>query len=166
MALVVEDGTGLPGATTFAARDELIAFAAERGVAIANSDTADVHLIKAMDYLRAESFLGAVVAEDQGTPFPRTYYLSPDRDDLGFPNDIVPTGVKRAQLLLAVASFQGIDLLEQLGAGRQLKSRDVGPMKRTYDSGSLRRARIAGVEEALAPYTRDNGGFKLAVGRA
>lgn len=161
MALVAEDGTGLPGATTFATRAELIAFAAARGITIPDTDASDVFLVNAMDVLYTFEYIGNPVILDQALPFPRTYYPSPDSDTLGFPNDSVPAGVKRAQLLLAMASSRGIALLEVTGAGRQLKSRDVGPLKRSYDSGSLAVAQVTGVDASLAPYLAGGAGFRL-----
>lgn len=166
MALVAETGVGLPNATTLATRAELIAFALLRGIAIPDDDAADVHLVNAMDYMATLPFLGNPVVADQGTPFPRTYYLSPDSDDLGFPNDSVPAGAKRAQMLLAIASYKGFQLLGTRGAGRQLKARDVGPLKRQYSEESFTHAEVAGVSEALAPYITPASGFRLTVGRA
>jgi hypothetical protein len=166
VALVAEDGTGLPDATTFATRAELIAFALMRGIVIPDTDATDVHLVNAMDYLATLGYLGNPVVADQGAPFPRTYYPVADSDDLGFPNDAVPLGVKRAQLLLSMASYRGIPLLDQRSAGRQLKARDVGPLKRQYGEESFTHAQVAGVDEALAPYMVAQGGFRLTVGRA
>lgn len=166
MALVAETGAGLPDATTLATRAELIAFAAARGITLPDTDATDVHLVNALDYMLTLDYLGYPVVDDQGTPFPRTYYLSPDSDDLGFPNDEVPAGAKRAQMLLALASSQGVKLLDRRGAGRQLKARDVGPLKRQYGEESYTHAEVAGVAEALAPYTTPAGGFRLTVGRA
>ena len=166
MALVAETGAGLPDATTFATRAELIAFALLRGVTIPDTDSADVHLVKAMDYLASLTFLGNPVVAAQGTPFPRTYYLNAEDDELGFPNDAVPPAVKRAQLFLALASSQGVTLLDQRAAGRALKSRDVGPLKRQYAEESFSHAEVAGVMPLLTPYITPAGGFRLTVGRA
>lgn len=166
MALTPETGAGLPGATTFATRAELIAFAAARGITIPDDDATDVHLVLAMDYLATLTFLGVPVVEDQGAPFPRSYYPDANSDELGFPNDSIPAGVKRAQLLLAVASLNGVTLLGTRSAGRQIKSRDVGPLKRQYGEESYERAQVAGVDDALMPYMIDRAGFRLTVGRA
>jgi hypothetical protein len=166
VALVIEDGTAKADATTLNSRAELIAFAAQRGIAIPDSDATDVHLVKATDYLATLSFLGNPVSAGQGTPFPRTFYPSAESDDLGFPNDSVPAPVKRAHLFLALASYQGVTLLDQRSAGRQLKSRDVGPLKRSYGEESFTHAEVAGVMPLLTPYITPAGGFRLTVGRA
>lgn len=166
MTLVIEDGTGLADATSFASRAELIAFAAARGITLADSDATDVNLVLAMDYLATRDFVGEPVVATQGTPFPRTLYVNAVSEDLVFPNDSVPAAIKRAQLMLALASSQGVKLLDQRSAGRELKSRDVGPLKRTYADSSLSHAEIAGLAELLTPFMVAEGSFSLSVVRA
>lgn len=166
VALIVEDGTGKPDATTFASRAELIAFAAARGIIIEDTDAADVFLVQAMDVLLTKSFLGSLVVVNQGAPFPRELFAAPNSDTLVFPKDSVPTAIKRAQILLAVAASQGVTLLDSTSAGRQLRSRELGPLKRTFTDTSLAVAQVAGVDEALAPFLASFGGFRLVVDRA
>jgi hypothetical protein len=49
VALIIEDGTGKTTAQSYASEAELAAYAAERGITIAGTDTQ--LLLKAMDYL-------------------------------------------------------------------------------------------------------------------
>lgn len=154
MALVVEDGTGLPNADTIATRQELIDWALKRGVVVPAEDTSDKYLVLAMDFIATSSYIGTPVSEDQALPFPR--------DPFG-----IPPNVKRAQILLALAAFQGIKLMANESAGRQLKRRDVGPMKREYADGDGRQfAIVPGVGELLLPFILSGGGFKLVTRRA
>jgi hypothetical protein len=165
MALVPENGTGLANADTFATRAELIAYALARGVVVPNADATDVHLVNAMDVLAAKDWLGTVISAAQGTPFPRLY-IAPGGVDPVFPDDSVPSRVKKAQLALALASFQGVTLMAQTAAGPRVKSRDIGPMKRTYADGEGSPfAYVAGVAELLADYLV-KGGFTLLTRRA
>lgn len=169
MALVVEDGTGLASANTLASRAELIEFGALRGATIPDDATSDVHLIHAMDALALYDFVGAPVNADQGTPFPRIAYVNGyPEDGLLFPSDEVPAPVKRAQLLLALASFKGTPLLAPVAAGPTLKRRKVGPMEREYFSAGTDTAvaMIPGVDELLRPYLNGGGGMSLTVKRA
>lgn len=166
VALIVEDGTGKPDATTFASRAELIAFAAARGITIADSDASDVFLVQGMDVLALRTFVGHLTVMDQSAPFPRTHYVSDSSADLAFPADTVPSGVKRAQLLLSLAASQGVVLLDATSAGRQLKSRGLGPLKREFTGQVLAVAQVAGVDEALAPFLASNGGFRIETARA
>ena len=167
MALVIEDGTGKPDATTFSSREDFLQFALARGVTVPDTEASDVHLVKAMDYLAIENWDGGPAVADQGTPFPRKIYKSADTDELKFPDDVVPAPVKRAQLLLAVASYEGIELLARTGAGqRQVKRREMGPLKREFEGEALERANVAGVAELIAPFLANPSGFSLIVGRA
>lgn len=169
MALIVEDGTGLVGANTLASRAELIEFGALRGVTVPDADSSDVHLVKAMDALELYDWAGDPTYTDppQGTFFPRLY-LDPRTELEVWPSDEVPAPVKKAQLLLALASFQGTPLLAPTAAGPALKRRKVGPMEREYfDNGAGSTvAIIPGVEEALRPYLAGGGGIALTVKRA
>lgn len=165
MALVPEDGTGLPNATTFATRAELIAHALARGIVVPDTDATDVYLVNAMDVLVTKPWVGDAVSDLQGTPFPRIY-IAPGGVDPVFPDDSVPARVKKAQLLLALASFQGVILMAKTSAGPRLKSRDVGPLKRTYvDGAGSNYAYVAGVDELLASYLQ-KGGFQVTTRRA
>lgn len=169
MALVVEDGTGLPNATTWATRAELIAWAGARGITIPDDDKSDKHLVLAMDYLALLDWRGEPVNPDQGTPMPRIVYVDDCSDDLQFPGDSVPAPCKRAQLMLATASGQGFTLLAPTTAGARLKRRKVGPMEREFFDGGDDNtiATVPGVDELLSAYIEDGGGsFKLTVARA
>lgn len=165
MALVAEDGTGLPDATTFATRAEFIAYALARGVTVPDTDASDVHLVKAMDVLHTKPFVGDPVVAEQGAPFPRLYIATGGRDPV-FASASVPGNIKKAQLALALASFQGVTLMAQTSAGPRVTSRDVGPMKRTYSAdGGTEFAVVAGVDALLAPYLM-KGGPQLVTRRA
>lgn len=165
MALVAENGTGLPDATTIATRAELIAYALARGIVLPDADGTDVHLVKAMDVLWTKPFVGNLIVEDQGAPFPRLYVATGGRYPV-FASDSVPGNIKKAQLALAFASSQGVTLMAQTSAGPRVTSRDVGPMKRTYSAdGGTEFAVVAGVDALLAPYLM-KGGPQLVTRRA
>lgn len=170
MALVVEDGTGLPNATTWATRAELIAWAGARGITVPDADAADVNLVKAMDWLATQDYVGSLLVADQGTPFPRVAYVAGSDTELQFPDDEVPAQMKRAQLMLATAVAQGFELSAPLSAGPRLKRRKTGPMEREYfDDGDNARtlAMVPGVDGLIGPFLAGGGGsFKLTVARA
>lgn len=130
MAIVIEDGTGVADANSYATRAELIAFAALRGVTIPDVDASDVHLIKAMDYLEtlASRYVGTRTYETQLLSWPRTDAFFRDID---YPVDEIPTTLKKAQLQLAVYSFQGIDLAPAVHE-KFVISETVGPISTTY----------------------------------
>ncbi len=53
MAIVVEDGTVVAGANSYITRASAIAYAAARGVTLANTTATDAQVVKAFDYLES-----------------------------------------------------------------------------------------------------------------
>lgn len=159
MALVIEDGTGKADANSFVARADYIAEALRRGVVIADNDAADVELTKAIDYILArpcwrgnETYPGV-----QALPFPRTVY-----DGFGqlvYPADVVPSDVKRAQVLLALAVHDGIDLMPNVSGGSAAITREkIGPIDTSYEVSTLYDTpSLPGPSSALAPYECGQG---------
>lgn len=163
MALIVEDGTIVEDADTYASRAELIAYAAKRGVVIADDDASDVFLVKAMDKLAIACFRGLVVSDAQALPFPRVI-----RDafsgELLYPIDAIPAGLKKAQLEYALAVSQGVDLVPTLTTEANVKREKVGPLETEYFDGVRTSATVPGAEAALAPFTCGHS-FSLTVVR-
>lgn len=165
MALVIEDGTLVAGADSFVTRAEIIAYAAARGVTVADADASDVFAIAAMDYLWAQSFCGTLVGA-QTTPFPRKGLEDgDDADDYVYS---IPEAIKVAQLHLAFEAAQGKTLLAGAGAGQLLKSRKVGPMTREFfapgEGGNAATISSPLVDAMLSPYICS--GFVLRTVRA
>lgn len=157
MALIVEDGTGMADATSFVTRAEYIAFAAARGVVVADEDASDIDAIKAVDYLMAECWLGEPTVTTQALPFPRTVYNF-DRT-LAFPSDEVPAAIKRAQMMLALASKSGIDLMPNLAGGAVVTREKIGPIETEYaEASAYNRPTFPAVSAAIAPYQCGQGG--------
>lgn len=131
MAIVVEDGTGVAGASSYLTAVEMRAFALARGVALSSDDAVvGVLLVKASDYIdaREAEFVGSRNDEDQALSWPRTYR----GEDLG-----VPQKIKDAQAFLALAVNAGTDLLPVTGSA-VVKSKKAGPLEIAYavpDSG-------------------------------
>jgi hypothetical protein len=128
MALIVETGAGVAGANTFVSRADFIAYAALRGVVIADDDPADVLLIKAMDYLNGLKWKGTVKVPFQPNAFPRSYvYVGPDLfSDLAVPADVVG-----AQCTLAMQINAGVDILPTFTGGL-VTEETVGPLTTKY----------------------------------
>jgi hypothetical protein len=157
MALIVEDGTGKDDATSFVTRAEYIAYAAARGVVVADVDASDIDLIKAVDFLLAECWRGNVTVAAQALPFPRTLYNFDGT--LAYPSDEVPTPIKRAQMMLALASKSGVDLMPNFEGGASVTREKIGPIETEYSEASLYNApSFPAVTAAIAPYTCGQGG--------
>jgi hypothetical protein len=134
MPLVIEDGSNVDGANSYATRAEIIAYAALRGVTIADADASDVFGIKAMDYIESQDFKGTptygVVGVEQFTQFPR------DNISIGcvaLASDEIPVAIVQAQCEAATLVSQGIELNVNRSADDQAIKRDkTGPLETEY----------------------------------
>lgn len=117
MALVKETGSIVPDANTYVDREGVIAYAAERGIALPNDDTTDALLIKAMDYLTLfdTKWKGALVAPGvQTLAWPRkNAYID---GTTAFPSDEIPYQLLRAQAELAIQVHNGVNLLPTMAS--------------------------------------------------
>ena len=157
MALVVEDGTGLANATSFVTRAEYIAFAAARGVVVADDDAADVQLIKAMDFLATRCYRGDPVKGDQGLFFPRR--AENFDGSLAFPDTEVPAGLKRGQMFAALAVKEGVNLSPNFAGGAAIKREKVGPIETEYEAAMTYDApSLPAVDAAISAYECGQGG--------
>lgn len=133
MALVIEDGTIVSGANSYATLAELVDFANLRGYTIP-SDPADqeVLMTKAMDFLESLRYYGTKVSPStQELAYPREcVYI----DGELFPDNDVPKNLVKAQCALAVIA-NTIELLPNLAAGSKgiiLSESVFGAVSRSY----------------------------------
>lgn len=97
----------------YAATDELITYAADRGVSVSDTD-ARVALNLAQDYIDTEyDFVGEAVNVE--SEFPRTGLEN-------YADDVVPYPVKNATLYAALMQLQGVEFMEGKLATAQTKS--------------------------------------------
>ena len=163
MALVIEDGTLVAGANSFATRAEIIAYAAARGVTLADEESTDFLAVQAIDYIWSQCLKGELVAENQTTPFPRTGLVCGDTAE-DYEHSI-PPAVKTAQLQLALDAGNGIILTASANPSAVLKRSKVGPLEReffapvslTLDSTPP----LTVANRWLAPFVCDGGAFAL-----
>jgi hypothetical protein len=131
--LIVEDGTGVPGANSFETRADLIDYAAARGVVLADDATTDAKAIIAMDYLAMQCYNGDTAFVNQVLPFPRRGIVEGD-DAEGYVFSI-PIAIRRAQSQLVVDLANGIKITPSRPAASEqpiLKRRKVGPIEREF----------------------------------
>lgn len=134
MALVIEDGSIVDGANSFASRAEVISYAAARGVTLADDETTDVLAIHAMDYLNTLCFSGDAVSTD--VPFPRSGLV--DGDTAEDYVHSVPAGIVKAQQQLALDVHNGVVLAPSANPDAALKRSKVGPIEEEFFApGSL-----------------------------
>ncbi len=162
MAVIVETGAIVPNANSYVTRAELIAYAALRGVVIADDDATDVFLIAATDYLESfrARYKGAEVEPDlQPLAWPRDGVIA------GFVtvgSDTIPNGIKNAQLVLAMEASKGTVLLptqKPSQGGVTLIRQKLGPLEKQFavtpDTTTALDVPLA--TTALVPYLRASG---------
>lgn len=131
--LIVEDGSIVTDANSFVTEDQIVTYAAMRGIALpyttdAHKDAVAVLGIKAVDYLRVLSWRGELVDPNQTMPWPR-------KNLSGNPTiaeDAIPPAVLEAQFQLVLLVNGGTDLLPtSAGTGFVIKEK-VGPIETLY----------------------------------
>lgn len=162
MALIVEDGTGMPTAQSAVSAADVRTWAGLRGISVpAVGAPGDLEieqaLIKGMDYLQSNEFCyrGQLKVADQGIPFPRSNFYYQDGTALA--DDVVPNNFKVAQIRLSIEVLNGVDLMPTL-SGNPLDyviKEKVGPLETEYADPTKfnGRATITAVESLLAPLT-------------
>lgn len=174
MALIVEDGTGLANAESYASVAETDTYHSDRGeVDWAALTTAEKEqaLRRATDFMvqsYRQRWLGYRRTSTQRLDWPRSdvpindgpggygtwpYYVS---------DTIVPAEVKSACAELALRAAAGPLLTD---TGRETVSESVGELSVTYRAGAARQTGYESVERALRPYLR-SGPSTIAIGRA
>lgn len=108
MSIVIETGEIVPGANSWVTRADFIAYAAARGVTVADTEATDAVLIKACDYINGlePRLKGAMVDRDQPTAFPRSDL---EIENWYWKSTEIPRQVLNAQLSLALEINAGED---------------------------------------------------------
>ena len=130
MAIVVEDGSIVSGANSYVTEAELTTYATDRGITI-TGDTS-VLLIKAMDWLEAQEFVGYKYTEDQPLQWPRFNYII---DGYYKDSDYIPPELKNGLMALAVNIDSGIDPLAS--TQRTTKREKVDVLEVEYADNSV-----------------------------
>lgn len=169
MALIVEDGTIVANANSFATVAECRAFADARGLDLPTADE-DVEklLVKATDFLFSleADFQGTRGDVSQELPFPRDDVFLFGADVSG----AIPKILKQAQCRLAFDASQA-DLLAT-GSGRVVKKEGVGPLQVEYgdDGASNPQVQLTAALTILDPLFKSSsvangGGINICVDR-
>ena len=174
MSLIVEDGSKVDGAESYATTGQADTYLANRGVADWSTLSAtekEQALRRATDYM-AQTFRnrwnGFRNSSTQALDWPRTYCPMPDKlygesQDSWVADNIVPAEVRNACVELAYRAAAG-ELLTDLG--REVKSESVsGAVAVTYTGGS-RQTTFDAVNRLLEPYLSGGGLNSAPMARA
>lgn len=167
MALVVEDGTGLPNAEAYISVTNADAYFLARGNAAwsALTDEAKEQALRnGADYMLGvygPRWKGARKTAEQALDWPRIGVVA---NGFEVADDAVPAAVARANAELAMRASMGPLLGDQ---GAQVKQETVGPISVTYADGARQSVAYKAVDAMLGAYLRDGGGAgQAAVVRA
>lgn len=167
MALVVEDGTGLVTAESYAS----VAEADARATAVGNTTwgpvttaNKEIHLRKAAEFMTDTfrlSWQGERVRSAQGLDFPRTYvYL----EDYPVDSNSVPKDIKNAQIDLAFKLQANVVLVPD--TERLEKKVKVDVIEVEYESFSQQGTLFNSVLNKLEPYFSARGGASARLFRS
>lgn len=163
--LVIEDGTGVVGANSYATAAEVRAYATARGLTVpavgAPGDlTIETALVKACDLLERYDYKGNKTTASNELQWPRSDVFVFDATT-ALADDEIPGLLKKVQCQLAVEAAAGTDL-QPTGTGREVVKEKVDVIEVTYaemKSGSIT-PQFNKAEEMLEPLL-DNGGIAL-----
>jgi len=124
------------GTDSYATEAELLAYATARGITISGDQTQ--LLIRAMDYLENQRFIGYKAASDQALQWPRTGAVI---DGWDIDSTVTPNKVKVAQMEVALAMDADSDPMAVTDP--DIKTQSVGTISITYqDNSSTKRPKI------------------------
>jgi len=137
MALIVENGSIVEGANSYATLAQIRAYAADRGVTLSDDDTVlTPYAILATDYLESKSdlFVGKQVQTNQPLSWPRQGVIQTDNSY--FPTNQIPPALVNAQCQLVIEQVQnGVTLLptiDRFHTGGFVTHEKLGPMETTF----------------------------------
>ena len=150
MALIVEDGTIVANADTFATLSELTDYANNYGVTIPDDDvTLEALLRRAFLQMIGMSWKGTTVNASQNGAFPR-YNLY--RNGFYISSSEVPQQIKMGQMALA-AEIYADDLDPPEGRQGAVKSETVGPLTTSYATAPNYKARPAAARRSFSHFS-------------
>ena len=174
MALIVEDGSGLPNAESYISVADADAYFANRGnvvwSAIMDVPTKEQLLRSATDYMRQTfrlRWVGMRVTITQGLDWPRAWVTIIDAPS-GYrafpaylPINVVPPEVRNACAELAIRALSA-PLSPDLTT--QVTRETVGPVTVDYQVGARQAPYFASVDALLAPWLKARGGIDVVRG--
>lgn len=109
MTIIVETGSIVASANSFVTRADFIAYAASKGVTIADEEATDVLLVKAGQYINSQepNLKGRLVNRDQAMVYPRNDLQI---EGWAWSSTEIPRQVILAQMELALDVNDGVDL--------------------------------------------------------
>ena len=168
MAMIVENGTGLVDANSYASLEEALAYWTDRGGTAwtgANDSARSVALIKASAYLDGRysaRYIGRYPVDPyQGLLWPRSDAV----DGKDYPVTGVPKALKVATFEAAIL-FLTTDLNAPIARGGAVKKVKVGPVEKEFTDAAPGETEYPAIDNAIQPILIGSGGSGvMQVGR-
>lgn len=132
MAIIVEDGTIVSSANSYASEAELTTFFSNRNLTLSGDYTNEQLLLLAMDYIESLQFKGVKRTREQTLQWPR---LDVHIDGYYNNSDTIPTELKNGLMQTAVAIDQGNNPQQTL-TRKVIRERVEGAVDVSYSAGS------------------------------
>ncbi len=177
MALVVEDGSGVPSANTFILVADADAYFSARGIAdwTGEASSKEASLIRAMDWLNGLNWRGDVLTYNQPLCWPR--YGVPSRGMscvmngyaygglLSYwPSNEIPSQVKDAQCEAALRYLDGTDMMPDLDRGGRVVMEKVDVITTQYESGAPAGKTFPAIMALLRPFLLSSVSVEMGKG--
>lgn len=169
MALIVETGLVVANSNSYVSRADYITYAASLGVTIANTEAADVQLIKAALFIgqHEENLKGFKVLRDQYMAFPRTGVVI---DGWAWNYTEIPRNVILCQMQIALDINAGFDPWNPASNPNMIVKRDkVSVLETEYavsDKTGQKLSRTSTADALLASLLDRSGLFSISLVRA
>lgn len=149
-ALIVENGTIVPDANSYATLEQIRTYAAGRGIELpADDEIVSTMAIRGMDYVGsfATRFKGIRTDLTQWLDWPRTGVII---DGVEFAPDYMPPQLYLAQSAAAMEVSKGTELLP-INTGAQIRAERIGQLSIEYFSQRGLVTTIPTIDALLAP---------------
>lgn len=150
MALVIEDGSIVAGAESFATAAELVTYAANFGRTIpADAAAQEALLRRAALQMSAMNWKGGLVSELQALSWPRYDVY---RENWIVPSDSIPAQIKAGQMALATEVYADDLAPPELKKGPVVRNRVEGAVDVQYGQASTQVSRPAATRQSYAQF--------------
>ena len=144
--IIVEDGSGVAGANSYISEADLLSYATDRGTTL--STATDVLILRSMDYIEMQRFIGVKAKDDQSLEWPRA-------DLYKYKSNEIPAELIKAQFALCVQIDLGNDPLSP--GDRQTKREKVDVIEVEYANSAASQTIVRTISAALYKILRPGG---------
>ena len=145
MALIVEDGSGVANANSYVSYAEYEAWALARAITVhGNQATTEEHILRTMDYIESQNFIGRKANKSQSLQWPRTEVYV---DSYSINANEIPKELKDSVYEVTVTVAAGNFALSV--KDRQTTQEKIGEITVTYKNNASMKAQTPAVTAAL-----------------